>query len=389
MESQSGAPYGAWSKAGLPLTIAYSLGVFDEIGFLVNEGYRRIPYGGIEHGGLLFGSCDGAAVKIESFRQIECEHAAGPGFALSANDVEKIKEQLRSSGTDPQLRGLESLGWFVSYSRRDLAASSAELGLFRSLFPKPWQVMLFVKPERFKPTRFALTLPNQSPVPPANLDLETFVLPIPGQQERESRNRRTLESVKPSLDPLSKSDESVEDAAYFEAEPPLAAKARLRKAAALEALVEVSSSPVELVPEQLLFLPQAAPATREQPVSELLGSRSKAPLVLGAISALFIAACSFWFYQAYQQPAIELHVQPGGSGVVVTWPAGETSDSNKAELRIWSGGVEQVVPLSSVEKNAGRAAVPVKGDDITIELLSRHWLQNRRGMTRLLAAAGK
>ena len=76
-------------------------------------------------------------------------------------------------------------------------------------------------------------------------------------------------------------------------------------------------------------------------------------------------------------------------GIVVTWPADETSESNEAELRIWIGRAEQVVQLSSAEKHAGRAAVPVKGDDITIQLLSHHWLQDRRGMVRLLRAAGK
>ena len=32
--------------------------LFHEIDFVVNEGYRKIPHGGIEEGGLLFGAID-------------------------------------------------------------------------------------------------------------------------------------------------------------------------------------------------------------------------------------------------------------------------------------------------------------------------------------------
>jgi hypothetical protein len=383
MEPQSDAPYGAWSKVGVPLTIAYSFSAFHEIDFLVNEGYRRIPYGGIEHGGLLFGTRDGAELKIESFRQIECEHAAGPGFSLSSKDVEKIRGQLRNSGTDPELRKMEPLGWFVSFSRRDFTASEAELDQFRSLFPQPWQVMLFVKPEKFKPTRFVFTLPNQCAVSPAKPDIEAFVLPPPGRQRGEPRNKPALENVMHNLNAAVR---AVKD---FETEPLPSATPRPRKATVLETVPEGSALPDEPVSEQLLLPAEARPAIRDQPGAKRPRTRPKAPLLFGAISALLIAACGVWFYRNYEQSAIELHAEPVNPGIVVTWPADETSESNEAELRIWIGRAEQVVQLSSAEKHAGRAAVPVKGDDITIQLLSHHWLQDRRGMVRLLRAAGK
>ena len=48
--------------------LTYSLALFHEIDFVVNEGYRKIPHGGVETGGLLFGSLDASGYGIEAFR---------------------------------------------------------------------------------------------------------------------------------------------------------------------------------------------------------------------------------------------------------------------------------------------------------------------------------
>ncbi len=47
--------YAFWTSPGTTFTVTYPLGLFHEIDFQVNEGYRRIPHGGVETGGLLFG----------------------------------------------------------------------------------------------------------------------------------------------------------------------------------------------------------------------------------------------------------------------------------------------------------------------------------------------
>ena len=55
MAAASDVSYGTWKLPDSPYQIRYALPAFREIEFHVSEGFRRIPYGGIEHGGLLFG----------------------------------------------------------------------------------------------------------------------------------------------------------------------------------------------------------------------------------------------------------------------------------------------------------------------------------------------
>ncbi|MGH9609336.1 MAG: hypothetical protein ACRD34_06620, partial [Bryobacteraceae bacterium] len=95
MPPSADAGYAFWEHAEGPFRIEYSLAVFHEIDFSAGEGFRRIPHGGVETGGLLFGRWSEHCVRVEAFRPIECEHASGPSFALSERDLEAIGEQLR------------------------------------------------------------------------------------------------------------------------------------------------------------------------------------------------------------------------------------------------------------------------------------------------------
>src|SRR5690348_275316 len=94
--------YGAWTQPGSPYKVRYALPVFREIEVYVTEGFRRIPYGGIEHGGLLFGKHSGDLIHIEAFRAIECEHAAGPSFSLSEKDLAGVRQQLAHYTGQPE-----------------------------------------------------------------------------------------------------------------------------------------------------------------------------------------------------------------------------------------------------------------------------------------------
>ncbi|HSU61362.1 MAG TPA: hypothetical protein VLI55_18785, partial [Bryobacteraceae bacterium] len=94
------ADYAFWTIPGTAFTVTYSLAAFHEIEFVVNEGYRRIPHGGVETGGLLFGRLDENGVRVESFRPIECEHASGPSFNLSEKDVTALQAQIASASSD-------------------------------------------------------------------------------------------------------------------------------------------------------------------------------------------------------------------------------------------------------------------------------------------------
>ena len=182
------ADYAVWESP--QLRVEYPLALFHEIDFTVNEGYRRIPHGGIETGGLLFGERTGSVVQIQAFRVIECEHAFGPSFQLSDRDVERVEQQLAGYQTDAELARMVPLGWFAAHTRSELVMNDREAEVFKRLFPESGALLLLVKPEKFKPTRF-LFLPRQADGAEERDGADaTFILPLPGRAARAARPRR-------------------------------------------------------------------------------------------------------------------------------------------------------------------------------------------------------
>jgi hypothetical protein len=138
----------AWTVAESPITIEYSLIVIEEIRHAVAEGFQRLSRGGIEVGGILYGTRDGRTVRILAMRLIACEHARGPAFLLSDKDRMVLNQQLAADAEDPHLGGLISVGWFLSHTRTEIALSDSDLELYSIFFPAPWQATLVVRPGR-------------------------------------------------------------------------------------------------------------------------------------------------------------------------------------------------------------------------------------------------
>jgi hypothetical protein len=179
------AAYATWTQPGTQFTVSYSVPLFQEIDFVINEGYRRIPHGGIEVGGVLFGRVDGSTVCLDAFRNIECEHASGPSFTLSERDVALLRQQLSSAASDPELQGLQVAGWFIAHTRSELRMNEREAALFDELFPEPGKITVLIKPERFQPTRFGFVI--REPDGRVNLDASqnAVILPLSGRADRE------------------------------------------------------------------------------------------------------------------------------------------------------------------------------------------------------------
>src|SRR5258708_6099150 len=92
---------GTWNVPESPVTVEYSLVVIEEIRHEVAEGYQRLSRGGIEVGGVLYGTREGRVVKVTAMRPIACEHARGPAFLLSDKDRIALNEQLLQDKDDP------------------------------------------------------------------------------------------------------------------------------------------------------------------------------------------------------------------------------------------------------------------------------------------------
>ena len=144
----SDTKFAAWTVAESPITIEYSLIVIEEIRHAVAEGFQRLSRGGIEVGGILYGTRDGRTVRVLAMRPIACEHARGPAFLLSDKDRMGLNQQLSADAEDPHLEGLISVGWFLSHTRSEITLSDSDLELYSIFFPAPWQVTLVVRPGR-------------------------------------------------------------------------------------------------------------------------------------------------------------------------------------------------------------------------------------------------
>ena len=140
--------FGEWAPAESPVKVEYSLVVIEEIRHQVAEGFQRLSRGGIEVGGILYGTRDGSTVKILAVRPIACEHARGPAFLLSDKDRKALNEQIAADAADPQLEGMVSIGWFLSHTRSDIMLSDSDQEIFSIFFPAPWQVTMVVRPGR-------------------------------------------------------------------------------------------------------------------------------------------------------------------------------------------------------------------------------------------------
>ena len=140
--------FGSWAVAESPLTIEYSLVVIEEIRHAVSEGFQRLSRGGLEVGGILYGTHDGSAVRIQAMREIVCEHARGPSFLLSDNDRAALTEQLAHGQEDHRLEGMIAVGWFLSHTRGEITLTESDLETFNAFFPAPWQFTLVIRPGR-------------------------------------------------------------------------------------------------------------------------------------------------------------------------------------------------------------------------------------------------
>src|SRR5580704_16190588 len=144
----SDVKFGSWTVPESPITVEYSLVVIEEIRHAVAEGFQRLSRGGIEVGGVLYGTRDGRTVRVLAMRPIACEHARGPGFLFSDKDRVALNEQLVRDKEDPQLQELISVGWFLSHTRSEIALTESDLEIYSIFFPAPWQVTLVIRPGR-------------------------------------------------------------------------------------------------------------------------------------------------------------------------------------------------------------------------------------------------
>jgi hypothetical protein len=426
--NETEAGYAFWNSPNESFKVTYSLEQFHEIDFEVNEGYRRIPHGGIEVGGLLFGRTEPAGIRVQAFRPIDCEHATGPSFNLSERDLEQLQKQISGSASDPDLAGLEVVGWFVAHTRTPLRLNDRELAIFDRFFPKPHQITILIKPERFQPTRFGFFVRNADGSLERDATNTAIILPLPGRAARDADGPRASiqapaekpappmpapaepapappKPVAPAVPPAGKPPGPVWPAAGPPETPTRHGVTRPRTNGAPAEPPVVSSPAVETSEATRVTslatrpkeekLPSVGEIQRRRSGSPQDGTRARVPIDEGTrynlrlVLILFVAAilgCAvgFWAYHELPAPVVPVSVHPDPSGLVVTWPADETRQAAYAAIRV-NDGAQQ--PLSTDERSAGAARItPPIASNVKVELIIQHWMRDSRGIVRYVSA---
>src|SRR5665213_954390 len=192
--------FGSWAVSQSPVDVEYSLVVIDEIRQVVADGFQRLQRGGIEVGGVLYGTREDRVVRVLAMREIACEHARGPTFHLSDNDRAALTAQLARGKEDMRLEGMLVVGWFLSHTRSDVTLQQSDLDTYSAFFPEPWQVTMVVHPGRAGAMRAGFFVREPDGSVKGERSYQEFNFPdrTAGVLDRAPRERRPLMDPPPA-----------------------------------------------------------------------------------------------------------------------------------------------------------------------------------------------
>ena len=354
-------PPGTWQVPECPWVIGYPPALLDEIRLAVVDAFFSIPRGGAEIGGVLFGSHTDTEIRIAAFRPMACEHALGPTFMLSENDLARLKEQLESAAADPTLHGLEVVGWYHSHTRSEIFLSEADLAIYNDFFPQPWQVALVLRPAGMKPTRAGFFFRDrQGSIHCSGTYLE-FVVTASTDGPRKGNGRPRLvdpphpvPAQQPPAIPLELNEPKAEVPPESDAPaalPPASAMLQLIKMRAARQPAEIAP-PIEMKPAE--FVP---PAYMQPPAGERSHTRLWIALALLAAAGVagYFTAGSWMKTLSPKPPALHLQAVDTQGQLRIQWDrAGLASqDVQSGVLEIIDGPATTAVPLDAAKIRLG------------------------------------
>ena len=139
-------PFYSWQPPQKPIAIQLQFDVVDRMILEVMKGFGAVPRRGAEVGGFLLGTRgqmgDQLVVQILDFAPVACEHAQGPSYLLSANDLALWSETIQRLQAGPT----QIVGYYRSHTRDGLQLGAEDLSLLNEYFPERDLVSLIVKP---------------------------------------------------------------------------------------------------------------------------------------------------------------------------------------------------------------------------------------------------
>jgi proteasome lid subunit RPN8/RPN11 len=334
----SDARFGSWIVAESPITIEYSLVVIEEIRHEVAEGFQRLSRGGIEVGGVLYGTFEEGTVRVVAMRPIACEHARGPGFVLSDKDRMALNEQLLNDRDDPQLEGLISVGWFLSHTRSEISLNESDLEIYGIFFPAPWQIGMVVRPGRAGSMRAGFFVREAD----GTINSESSYLEFSFPDRLAGVLERTPERV-----PRERPERRV-PSFYRESAAP---------------------APLETRAQQLpaLFQPSEGPTLVEPPPA-----RRKWPWLAAWVAVVIIAAViglRYWMFTSVVEP-LSLAITERDGQLQVEWNrmAKPVAQAARGTLEITDGADSKIVRMTPQQLASGHFTYARKSGDIEVRM---------------------
>lgn len=337
MTGTAAAPeFVTWSAPEHAFKIQCSGVVLDEIRQTAVEGYHSVPHGGVETGGVLFGTHEPDAVRIAAWRPIACEYAYGPSFSLSDKDEAALAKTLQSWSGDAALAGLGPAGWYRAHNRSEISLSDADLAFFNRFFPQPWQVALIVRPASFAPTRAGF-----------------FFREPDGSIRTQSSYHECV--LKPAVAP-----------SLPQAPPPVAVPEPPQIVAAPEPSPVAAGTESAALPE-----PGPAPVVEREPPAEEALHRSKRRnwYVAGLIVLVLAAVVGFWLLRPSNR-GLSLSATDVSGQLRITWDrtAGSIRHATGGLIDIDDGGLRTEVKLAPADLRSGSVFYARQSGNVAVRM---------------------
>jgi proteasome lid subunit RPN8/RPN11 len=197
----------SWQTPLCPFKIDFEPAKLEDVRVAVLGGFYTVPRGGIEIGGVLYGTYSDGRVEISEYQKIETEYLTGPSFELSENDRDGLRKLLNEGKFSSS--GLRPVGWFRSRTRTEMYLSEKDLELYSEFFPEPWQVVLVLKPDRLGEIQCGYFFRNSDGTIKADasvLEFPLWPLATPKKEraaveEPEPQPRAVVSQLPPSTEP--------------------------------------------------------------------------------------------------------------------------------------------------------------------------------------------
>jgi proteasome lid subunit RPN8/RPN11 len=328
--------FATWSVSGHAIRIEYSSEVLSEIRATAVEGYHRVRRGGVETGGILFGTHQKNTVRISAWRPVACEYSTGPSFVLSEQEAAKLEESLQAWRNDPELTALEAVGWYRAHNRSEILLSDSDQQFFARFFPEPWQVALIVRPASFAPTRAGF-----------------FFREADGSLRTQSSHR---EFVLPQPQAVARAEEMP-----IAAEPPVEAGLEMPPASEPPPVVE-TADPVPVTNRAPLVLPVPHAEPR---------NASPRWKWYGAAVVVVVAAVTLVLWLLKPASGLSLSATDTSGQLRIAWDraAGPIRHATGGSLEILDRGSHMEVKLTPADLRSGSVSYARQSGDVVLRLM--------------------